>query len=220
MSIASELTRLQNLRNTLRAKLVSLLGVSSTADLEDCVTAVEGITENGAVTGAINEKTEQYIIPAGYHNGSGKVSISSVEQEKIIAENIKTGITILGVAGTVSPASDVKIQAPKSITPTKSAQSITPDTGYDALAGVNVAAIPDAYQDVSDVDAVAENVLTGKKFVIADGALVTGTMVNNGAIAQTINGTTVVSYTIPAGYHSGSGTISLDNTIETALAAI
>ena len=52
------------------------------------------------------------------------------------------------------------------------------------------------------------------------GALKTGTMANNGAVAATINGTTVTSYTIPKGYHSGSGTVSLDGTIEAALAAL
>ena len=220
MSIAAEITRLQNLKTNLRTKLVSMLGLSSTATLEACVTAVKGIAENGAVTGSISTKEGQYAVPKGYHNGSGKVSIASTEQAKIIADNIKTGVTILGVAGSCAPASDVAIQGTKSVTPTKSAQSITPDEGYDALAGVNVAAIPDAYQDVSDVDAAAANVLSGKKFVAADGKLTTGTMANNGAVGANINGTTVTSYTVPGGYHSGSGTVSLDDTIETALAAI
>lgn len=220
MSIATEITRLQNLKADLRTKLVSMLGLSSTATLEACVTAVKGIAENGAVTGSISTKEGQYAVPKGYHNGGGKVSIAATEQAKIIAGNIKAGVTILGVAGSCSPASDVAIQEAKSVTPTKSTQSITPDEGYVALAGVNVAAIPDAYQDVSNVDAAAANVLSGKKFVTADGKLTTGTMANNGAVAATINGTTVTRYVIPAGYHSGTGTVTLDNTIETALAAI
>ena len=57
------------------------------------------MTENGAVSGTISTKAGQYTIPEGHHNGSGKVQISSTEQAKIIAGNIKAGITILGQAG-------------------------------------------------------------------------------------------------------------------------
>lgn len=220
MSISTEITRLQSLRNALRTKLVSMLGLSSAADLEECVTAVEEIPDNGAVTGTIPTVSWEYTIPQGYHNGGGTVAISSAEQEKIIASNIKSGVSILGVTGTLTTADSVKIQAVKSVTPTKSDQSITPDRGYDALAGVNVAAIPSAYQDVSSVDAVAENVLSGKKFVDKSGALIAGTMANNGAVSKTIDGLTSTSYTIPAGYHSGSGKVSLSSDIENALAAI
>lgn len=55
---------------------------------------------NGAVTGTISTKTGTYTIPSGYHSGSGKVSISSTEQNKIIASNIKSGVSILGITGT------------------------------------------------------------------------------------------------------------------------
>lgn len=220
MSIATEITRLQTLRNNLRTKLVSMLGVSSSADLEDCVTAVEGIAEKGAANAQITAVTQEVAIEKGYHNGAGKIKIDSTEQEKIIPGNIKAGVSVLGVTGTLATADSVKIQAAKSVTPTKSAQSITPDTGYDALAGVNIGAIPDNYADVDGVTAAAGDVLSGKVIVTADGAKVAGTMANNGAVSQTINGTTATSYKIPAGYHSGSGTVTLDSTIETALAAI
>ena len=80
-------------------------------------------------------------------------------------------------------------------------------------------AIPDAYQDVTSVDAVAADVLDGKKIVISDGTVVTGSMANNGAINSTIDGLTLTSVTIPSGYTTG-GTVSLTNDIEQALAAI
>lgn len=57
------------------------------------------MANNGAVTGEISTKTGKYMIPAGYHNGNGSASIASTEQSKIISENIKAGITILGVSG-------------------------------------------------------------------------------------------------------------------------
>ena len=52
---------------------------------------------NGAVTGTISTKDEQYTVPQGYHDGSGKVSISATEQEKIKPENIRDGVGILYV---------------------------------------------------------------------------------------------------------------------------
>ena len=96
---------------------------------------------NGAVTGSIATKAQQYTVPQGYHDGSGKVSISSTEQAKIIAENIRQGITILGVEGSMTGTEDVVAET-ASVTPSSEAQSITPSTGYNYLAQVNVAAIP------------------------------------------------------------------------------
>ena len=57
---------------------------------------------NGAVTGTISTKDESYTIPIGYHDGSGKVAISATEQAKLIATNIRSGVKILGVTGTMS----------------------------------------------------------------------------------------------------------------------
>ncbi len=140
---------------------------------------------NGAVTQTISVATPSYTIPAGYHSGTGKVS--------------------------VTPET-------KTATPTKSAQDITPTSGK-VLSKVTVNPIPDAYQDVTGVTAVAANVLDGKYFVTSDGTLTEGTMANNGAISKTMDGLSATSVTIPAGYTTG-GTVSLTNDIETQLAAI
>ena len=103
---------------------------------------------NGAVTGTISTKSQQYTIAAGYHDGSGKVSIASAEQNKIIASNIKSGITILGVTGDYSGEA-VSVESNKNATPTTSSQVITPSSGYDYLAQVTVAAIPYSETDNS-----------------------------------------------------------------------
>ena len=95
----------------------------------------------GAVTGTISTKAGEYTIQNGYHDGSGKVSIDSTEQAKIIAENIKNGVTILGVEGNYSGEA-ISVEANKNATPSTTQQVILPSSGYDYLAQVTVAAIP------------------------------------------------------------------------------
>lgn len=85
-------------------------------------------------------------IPAGYHDGSGTADIDSTEKAKIIAGNIKDGVTILGVLGTYT-GEGVTAQT-KSATPYTTAQTILPDSGYDYLAEVDIAAI--AYTEVDN----------------------------------------------------------------------
>ena len=102
---------------------------------------------NGAVSGSISTKAGQYTIPQGYHDGSGKVSISSTEQAKIIAGNIKTGVEILGVTGTYG--GEAINARSKSATPSFEQQTVQPDSGYDYLSAVTIAAIPVAYADNS-----------------------------------------------------------------------
>lgn len=181
MSIATELAKLQTARNKIRTKLVSLGLVPAAAKLEDCAVAVDGISNQGAVSATVQEG-DTYTIPAGYHNGSGTVS---------------------GVAG----GGNYKLQS-KTIAPTKGQQAITPDSGYYGLSDVTVSAIPDAYQDVSSVTAGAADTLAGKVLVTSDGKVTTGTMQNNGAISKALDASTP-SYTIPKGYHSGAGKVSV-----------
>ena len=96
----------------------------------------------GSVTGTISTKAQEYTIAQGYHDGSGKVSISSTEQAKLIAGNIRSGVTILGVEGTMSGSEDVSAQT-KTVTPTTSSQTVIPDSPtYNYLTQVTVNAIP------------------------------------------------------------------------------
>lgn len=130
---------------------------------------------NGAVAKTIDTETISYTVPAGYHNGEGKI--------QVVTED-------------------------KTATPTKAEQVISASSGK-VIKTVTIAPIPAAYQDVTEVTAGAGDVLSGEKFVDAEGNVVTGTMANNGAVSEKLD-TTDVSYTVPAGYHDGKGTISID----------
>lgn len=160
---------------------------------------------NGATNKTLDTSTENqsYTVPAGYHNGEGKVQISLEE---------------------------------KTATPERTLQEITPSAGK-VLSKVTVNAIPKTYQyavetinemimdSVNGAPVYAADVLTGKVVYVGNentGKVdrIEGTMPNKGAISATIDGLTTTSYTIPTGYHNGSGTVSLTNDIETALAAI
>lgn len=96
---------------------------------------------NGAVSLKITSKDEVVPIAQGYHDGSGSAGIADTEKAKLIASNIKQGITILGVTGTLEPSSSVKVHA-KTVTPATTEQVVLPDEGYDYLSQVTVSAIP------------------------------------------------------------------------------
>ena len=101
---------------------------------------------NGAVAGVIKTVAGAYSVPVGYHDGSGKVAIDTTEQSKIVAKNIRQGVTSLGVTGTMSGTEGAKDQA-KTATPKLTQQVIVPDDGYNYLSQVTVASIPVARAD-------------------------------------------------------------------------
>ena len=95
---------------------------------------------NGAKNYTISDLNDQ-TISLGFYDGSGKISIDSAEKAKIIPANIKNGVSILGVQGTMTGQEDLQVQS-KTVTPTFTAQTILPDEGYDYLSQVVVSAIP------------------------------------------------------------------------------
>jgi hypothetical protein len=103
---------------------------------------------NGAVAGKISTKASKYSVPQGYHDGSGTVEIDATEQAKLIPTNIRNGVTILGVEGTMSGSEGVKPQS-KTVTPSTEQQTVLPDTGYTHLSQVTVAPIPYVENDNS-----------------------------------------------------------------------
>lgn len=182
MSVSTEITRITTDRNTIRNKLVNL-GLAQSADtLDDLALAVDGIANRGAPTAEVKEG-EQYTIQPGYYSGG----------------------SVAGVSG----GGNYSLQS-KTITPTKQQQAVSPDAGYYGLSGVTVNAIPANYNDTSAVTAVAGDVLANKTIVNAAGQNVAGTMPNNGAVSKTLDATEDnQSYSVPAGYHNGSGAVSI-----------
>lgn len=133
---------------------------------------VEGtMPVNGAVSGNISTKDGTVSVPEGYTPG-GTVGIDSTEKAKIIPGNIRQGVTVLGVTGTMSPSEGVNAQS-KTVTPTKSEQVIQPDSGYTHLAQVTVAAIPAAYITTTDANATEDDIKSGKTAYV-NGKKVTG----------------------------------------------
>lgn len=121
------------------------------------------MTNNGTVQGVISTKAGTYTIPAGAHSGLGSVGIDSTEQAKIIAGNIKSGVTILGVEGTYSGEGVTATAV--NVTPYLTSATVLPPTGYDYISQVNVAEITVTRTDnaaggvtvtIGDVDPDAE----------------------------------------------------------------
>lgn len=145
---------------------------------------------NSNVDQTLSVSKPSYTVPLGYHAGAGTVKITLEE---------------------------------KSATPSEATQNITPTSGK-VLSKVTINPIPAKYKDTTNVNVTADQILAGAKGLGLDGdgnaALIEGAMVNNGAKTLSIDGLTQTSIAIPAGYHNGSGSVSLTTDIEEALAAL
>lgn len=219
MSIASQIERLQEVRNEMRDVLINWGIITEvTADFDDMLTELAAVVVNGTVNVILDiAHPSAAVIPGLYKGGEVKID----PQEKTVTTNGEvipdSGKVLSKVVVSVD---NTPILQDKSVTPTKSPQTINPDTGFDGLLKVIVNAIPDAYQNVSNVSAGAGDVLAGKIIVDSTGKEIAGAMVENGAVAATIDGLNVTEYIIPGGHHSGIGKVSLTNDIENALASL
>jgi hypothetical protein len=163
---------------------------------------------NSAVTKTITPSTSEqsYTIPKGYHDGGGKVIVSPAPTSLIDGDAVEANV----------------LSGKKFFVDSYTAKTGTmPNNGAvapSALGAGGSYTIPKGYHDGSgkvtvqslatmtaSADATAAQILSGKKAYV-DGSLVTGTMTNRGTVSKTITGKG--SYTIPAGYHNGSGKVT------------
>lgn len=157
-------------------------------------------------------------IPKGYHNGRGKIrakDLASQTPATATARMIVDGATawvngelVTGELPEKMWAGGEKVLA--------AGESVTYGWGV-YFNDMTVTAKDLASQ--TDGDATAGQILSGK-IAWVDGVKVTGSMTDRGAQGLTIDGLTATSVAIPAGYHNGSGTVSLTGDIEAALAAV
>ena len=96
---------------------------------------------HGAVTGSISGKDDSYVVPVGYHDGSGVVKIDDTEKANLVPSNIRSGVSVLGVEGNMTGTEDVNAQT-KTVAPSTVQQTILPDEGYNYLSQIVVGAIP------------------------------------------------------------------------------
>lgn len=129
------------------------------ADTSDANAATDDILsgktayKNGSkLTGTMTNRGEQHYtlsardtevsIPQGYHDGAGGIGLGSTDKAALIADNIREGITILGIEGTMSGSENV-LATSATLTPYTTSQTITPaDLGnYNSITSITVSAI-------------------------------------------------------------------------------
>ena len=131
-------------------------------------------------------------------NLANAISAKSNSATSLSLEQMVTAVQSISTGSTINNQN-------KTVTPTKSQQSVSADSGYTGLGTVTVNAIPSQYITTDDADAIAGDILNNKTAYV-NGTKRTGTMPNNGATGGTIS-TQGGTYTIPAGYTSG-GTVT------------
>lgn len=176
---------------------------------------VAAIPDNYNDTSAVTATAADVLANKVIVNADGETVTGSMTNNGAVNKTLDTSTTSYTVPkGYHSGAGTVKITTEtKSATPTKVAQDIMPTSGK-VLSKVTVAAIPANYIDTTSADAEAGDILSGKTAYV-DGELVEGTMADNGAVAQTLSASKT-SYTIPAGYHSGAGKVSITTETKSA----
>ena len=176
---------------------------------------VEPIPANYQDVSSVTATEAEVLATKVFVDSTGKVKTGTMPNNGAVTKTLDGKTTSFPIpAGYHNGAGSVSIvPETTSATPITEPQTVTPTTGK-VLTQVTVEAIPANYKDVATVTAVPEHVLQGDVYVNSEGQQ-TGTMPNNGGVSQKLD-TTTKSYTVPAGYHNGQGTVSIDTEEKTA----
>lgn len=192
------------------------------------------MTNHGAVSATLNHTTKSYTIGKGYHNGSGSITLGSNSS----APNITTNGTVAtyddngnyydSIVVNVPVGSTINLQENKSITPTGNtfatgnSYNVLPDTNYQGMGQVTIdtSNLYFCNTDLTATSGLANLVVQGTEFYIHedtnDNRIIKhgiGTMPNNQNITGHITEQGGV-YTIPEGYHDGTGTVTANISTE------
>ena len=208
-SIASQTSATASASEILSGKTAWVDGVKLTGSMPNNGAQNDTVNAGGSVT-----------IKKGYHSGLGKITGASLASQtpgdalpRLMVEGTKAWVNGEQITGELPQ----KIFAGGATEKVLAAgESYSFDWGV-YLNGGTIKAKDLASQ--TDGDATAGQILSGK-IAWVDGVKVTGSMADRGAQTLSINGLTATSVAIPAGYHNGSGTVSLTGDIEAALAAV
>lgn len=171
---------------------------------------ITGVMPNFGSSHCYMDSISQVVtIPYGYHDGTGTVRIDPDEVAKLTPTNVRSGVTVLGVTGTLEEKIDT------SDATATSSDILSGKTAYVDDVKITGKCTYDA--DTSDATAVAANLLSGVTAYV-DGSKITGTMTNNGTQNLTIS-TVSGTASIAAGYHSGSGKAQISSTEQAKIIA-
>lgn len=132
----------------------------ATASTDDILYGQTAYKNGSKLTGTMANQGEKHLtitardtavtIPAGYHDGSGDAGLSSADKAALIADNIRSGVTILGIEGSMSGSESVKATS-ATLTPYTTSQTVQPsDLGdYNSFSAVTVSAI--AYTETDNL---------------------------------------------------------------------
>ena len=192
------------------------------------------MTNHGAVSATLNHTTKSYTISKGYHNGSGRITLGSnssapnVTKNGTVATYDNNGNYYDSIVVNVPVGSTINLQENKSITPTGntfatgSSYNVLPDANYQGMGQVTIdtSNLYFCDTDLTTASELADLVVQGTEFYIHEDANDNriikhgiGTMPNNQNIIGQITEQGGV-YTIPKGYHDGTGTVTANISTE------